>query len=116
MLNTSQLASYQSTIANLCATPCVIERAVRVDDDMGGHKYDWREVALANCYLEEGRVQEVEIAGRLHKGRVWLITLPVGSDVKDHDRLTVGELTITVYQSNQGETIVGCVEAEGMEL
>jgi hypothetical protein len=117
MLSPSQVNSARASYEALCTTPCNIERTYQVADDYGAQIDKWAPITSTLCFLEEDKIREVEIGGRVVKGRVWLLTLPAGTDVKDLDRVTIdGDITITLFQTNRAESIDFAVECEGLEL
>ena len=98
MLFPGELAKIQAdAVAATCDQTCTIARATLTDEVQGGQTGVYTTVATSVCGVAlptPGELQNFTyVVGTL---AVWLVRMPVGTNVLSEDRLTIGSLTMTV--------------------
>lgn len=99
MLSASDIAAMRATIEAALPDTCTIQRATETSDGAGGRTKTWATLASGvKCRLapDTYRAEEREVAARLTAVTAWVITLPVGQDVAEKDRIVVGSSTYEV--------------------
>jgi head-tail adaptor len=73
----------------------VIQRKTLTSDDAGGYTEGWTTIATVDCRVApQGFTRdEEEIADRITAAKLWVITVPAGTDVDHSDRILVGSRT-----------------------
>lgn len=77
-----------------------ILRATISSDGAGGTIQDWQVVHTVPCRLAPEFHTGIwhETLGRETHDQPWLFTLPLGTDITEHDRLQVGTLILVIQQ------------------
>ncbi len=100
MISTTELASIQSDVTALaCNLPCQIQRKIATPDGIGTDIESW--VTISSNGLMAGMSQPSGgllanysfIIGDL---AAWTVRIPIGTDVREQDRLIVGGQTLIV--------------------
>jgi len=116
MLTAEQLAAIQAVQAEAMTQTATIIRLSNVSDGMGGYTQTSTESPAACRVAPSRNMPDATVfAGRLNESIPWRVYLPAGTDVREGDRLTVGDRTFEVLgilAPHTYETATCCVCAE----
>jgi SPP1 family predicted phage head-tail adaptor len=101
------LTGPRALAARYLTDTCVIERATRTRDSLGGTTATWTTLATVPCAIAPRNLQPSEqvLAGRLGSRTAWTVRLPAGQDVKPADRLSINGLPYEVVDALGPRTI-----------
>jgi hypothetical protein len=90
-LSAADLASVRTALGQTLSDSCDVLRGAMVTDWSGTRETE-RTVATYPCRIaaETSGVREAVVSGRTQGETQWIVTLPVGADVRDTDRLSIG--------------------------
>jgi hypothetical protein len=110
MLTTGQLARMRADANRLLDKTATIFRRTLIDDGRGGQRADYstkvgEDVA---CRLSatsvRGRARDAVKGEKIEAAEGWIVSLPVGTDVEETDRLEIDDVTYEIVSSLAGRS------------
>ena len=115
MLNEAMLGCVQAAIEGMLPDACTITRRTGTRDASGGYETTHPAVATTVCLITtDGKPQEVPVGQTLRMIVPWVITLPLGTDVRPEDRIVSGGRTFEVVGTDRGRSLPVSVKATCM--
>lgn len=98
VVSTGEIASARQDMNTMLLDRASVARSVTASDGAGGQTSDWQTVATGvPCRLAAASSGgEARTADRLLDATTHLVTFPAGTDVRNDDRVTVGDITLEV--------------------
>lgn len=98
--NSTQLASYRAIDEMAMPDTGIIKRKSSTADGKGGQIITWATVATVKCRLATTRAQSADGATGDRLGNVaeFIVRFPVGTDVRNSDRIEIGTRTFEVVK------------------
>lgn len=98
MIPATELAAMQAVAAaSLDITGCQIQRATPADDGYGHTTKTWATIATVTAGMAKPSAQVMtQYAGRIGALASWVVSLPLGTDVKADDQLLIIGQTLRV--------------------
>lgn len=96
-VSAAQLAAFQAATNRTMDQTCTIQREVQTPDGAGGHSSTWPAIATVACHVNQPTPQLLQNYDYLIGSQsAWLVRVPVGTNVREGDRLIVGGQTLKV--------------------
>lgn len=87
-----------------------VQQLTKTPDGEGGYTEAWTTTATTNARIGEPKGElEREIAGKIAVGKVFVITLPVGTVVSDTDQIQISGQNYKIHWLNQGKSHITAV-------
>lgn len=104
MLTTAQLNQMRHDANRLLPDTATIYRRTVTADDSGGESADWStKVGEVKCRLSatsaKSRARDAVRGERIEAAEGWIVSLPIGTDVTETDRLTINDTTYEVVSA-----------------
>jgi hypothetical protein len=103
LLSPRQLDRMRRVANRLLPDTAAILRRTLADDGEGGKESSYAQVGTAACRLSAvnvaTRARDRATGGRIEPAEGWIVSLPVGTDVRETDRLTIKGVTYEVISS-----------------
>ena len=98
MLTDRELRAIRATQEEVLPEVVSVTRATRTSDGFGGqHDAVWVEVFTSPARVTQAQTLDMGgQAGRTIEIEKWTVRLPYGTDVREHDRIIWGDVTIRV--------------------
>ena len=109
MLTELELAFIRNDAQRAMTDTCTVMRKIYIDDDAGGQKQDWQEIATVPCNIAafSGRVPSERVIAEQFAGyTLWNLLIPHHIDIQKQDRIIafgqaydiVGTLNPSTYE------------------